>query len=132
MRRIRPMALPIAGWLLAALHCNFVHAEVRIEGQAANVRVEAHDATVADILAALGERFGLHYRGTPAGGAVTATLEGPLRRVVARVLDGHSYVIQNRGDGLEVILLGTGSPRAVVPPPIAPPTYPARIIRRNE
>ena len=125
MQCIRPMALPIAGWLLAALPCNCVHAEVRVEGQAGNVRVEARDATVADILAALGERFGVHYRGTPAGHPLTATIEGPLRRVVVRVLAGHSYVIQMRGDGLEVILLGTPSPAA------AAPALPATVLRRR-
>ena len=125
MRCIRPMALPIAGWLLAALHCNFVHAEVRIVGQGGDVRVEARDAAVAEILAALGERFGLRYRGTPAGPTVTATFEGPLRRVVARVLEGYNYVIMTRGGRLEVIVLSTGSTAATAP------ALPVTAIRRR-
>jgi hypothetical protein len=132
MRRIRPSALPIAGLLLAALHCNGVRAEVRVQGEMRDVRVEAHDATVAEILAALGERFALHYRGTTGDRGLTATFEGPLRRVVARVLEGYNYVIAARGDGLDVIVLSTQSRYAVPAPVIAPPTYPAKATRRTD
>ena len=126
MRGIRPSALPIAGVLLAALHCNDVRAEVRVQGEMLDVRVEAHDATVAEILAALGERFSLHYRGTTGDRGLTMTFDGPLRRVVARALDGYNYVIRERGDGLEVIVLSTTSPYAVPAPPVAPPTVPSK------
>ena len=116
MRSISPMVLPIAGVLLASLHCSCVGAEIRVQGQAGDVRLEAHDATVAEILAALGERYAVHYRGTTGSGGVTATFEGPLRRVVARVLNGHNYVIQARGDALEVIVVSVGSSAAAEPP----------------
>jgi hypothetical protein len=132
MRRIKSIALPIAGLLLAALHCNGVRAEIRVQGGADDVRVEARDATVADILAALAERFALRYRGTPDGPSITATFEGPLRRVVVRVLAGYNYIIAARGDGLEVIVLSAGSPYAVPAPAFAPPTYPAKNTRRTE
>jgi hypothetical protein len=131
MRSIRPIALPIAGLFLAALHCNCVRAEVRVQGQANDVRVEAHDATVAEILAALGERFALQYRGTTGSRGLTVTFDGPLRRVVARALDGYNYVIRERGDRLEVIVLSTQSPYAVPAPPIAPPTVPSRRQRED-
>ena|SRR5690348_7579482 len=126
MRSIRPSALRIAGVLLAALHCNCARAEVRVQGDVREVRVEARDATVGEILAALGERFALHYRGTMGGGGVTATFEGPLRRVVARVLEGYDYVIQARGDRLDVFVLSAGSRYAVPAPVFAPPTVPSR------
>jgi hypothetical protein len=118
--------------LLAALHCDFVHAEILVQGQADDVRVEARDATVEEILAALGARFALRYRGATEGRGVTATFEGPLRRVVARVLDGYNYVIQARGRGLEVIVLSAASRSAVPAPVYAPPTYPAAKLRRDE
>ena len=89
---------------------------------------EARDATVAELLAALGERFGLHYRGTTGSRGLTATFEGPLRRVLARVLDGYNYVILSRGDGLEVIVLNARSAAAAA----AAPTIPATVIRRRE
>jgi hypothetical protein len=130
-RHVRAIMVVIAGVLLAALDCNSVRAEVRVQGQADDVLVEAHDASVADILTALGKRFALHYRGAPEVGGITATFEGPLRRVVARVLAGYNFVIEARGDGIEVIVLSAASPNAVPAPAIAPPTYPSRSNRRD-
>jgi len=126
MRRMRLIALPIAGLLLAALRCSNVHAEVRVEGEARDLRLEARDATVDEILAALGERFALRYHGISGGRAVTANFEGPLRRVVARVLEGYNFVIRERGDGLDVTVLNTSSPYAVPAPAFAPPTVPSK------
>ena len=131
-RSIKPVALAIAGLLLAALHCNSARAEIRVQGQADDVLVEAHDATVADILAALGKRFALRYRGTTGSDGVTATFEGPLRRVVARVLAGYNYVIADHRDGMEVIVLSAEGAHAVPAPAFAPPTYPAKNTRRTE
>jgi hypothetical protein len=130
-RSIRHNALPIVGVLIAALHCNGVRAEVRVQGNAGDVLLEARDATVADILAALGERFALHYRGTTDSRGLTMTFEGPLRRVVARALDGYNYVIRERADGLEVIVLSSQSPYAVPAPPFAPPTVPSKRQRED-
>ena len=131
MRGIGLMALSISGALVAALFCNCVHAEVRVQGDVRDLRVEVHDATVAEILAALAERFALRYRGSPGGDGITATFEGPLRDVVMRVLGGYNYVIRASGDGLEVVVLSTQSPHAVIPPPAAPPTVPSRRQRDN-
>jgi hypothetical protein len=115
----------MAGLLLAALHCSNVHAGVRVEGDARDVHVEARDATVAEILAALAERFALRYRGASGSGGVTANFDGPLRRVVARVLERYNFVIRERADGLDVTVLDTSSPNAVVPPRLPPPSFPS-------
>jgi len=131
MQCIRASMVVIAGMLLAALDCNSVRAEVRVQGQADDVLVEAHDASVADILAALAKRFALHYRGAPDVAGITATFEGPLRRVVARVLAGYNFVIAARGDDIEVIVLSAESPHAVPAPVFAPPTYPSKSTRRD-
>jgi hypothetical protein len=109
MRSSTIVALPIAELLLATLYGHCAGAEVRVQGSAGDVRVEAHGASVAEILAALGEHYPVHYRGAPVGSDLTATFEGPLRRVVVRVLAGNDFVIKRGGDGLEVILLGPGS-----------------------
>ena len=109
MRSSTIVALPIAQLLLATLYGHCAGAEVQVQGSAGNVRVEAHGASVAEILAVLGEHYAVRYRGPPVGGDVTATFEGPLRRVVVRVLAGNDYVIKRGGDGLEVILLGPGA-----------------------
>jgi hypothetical protein len=118
--------------LLIAAHAVSVRAEIRVAGSASNVHVDARDATVADVLAALAERFGLHVRGPVGDRRISATFDGSLRRVVGRVLDGYDYVIRTRGDTLEVMVLGTASPNAVLPPVYAPPTHPVSKLRRNE
>jgi hypothetical protein len=132
MRSLNSVALTIAGVIFAALFTNSLHAEVRVQGQAGDVRVEAHDATVAEILAALGERFALRYRGTTGSDGVTATFDGSLRYVVGRVLDGYNYFIETRGDGLEVVVVGAASSQAMPAPVYAPPTYPAKNVRRTD
>ncbi len=53
MRSLNCVALTIAGVIFAAPFTNSLRAEVRVQGQAGDVRVEAHGATVAEILAAL-------------------------------------------------------------------------------
>jgi hypothetical protein len=132
MRSLNSVALTIAGVIFAALFINPLRAEVRVQEQAGDVRVEAHDATVAEILAALGERFALRYRGTMGSDGVTATFDGSLRYVVGRVLDGYDYFIETSDDGLEVVVLGAASSRAVPAPVYAPPTYPAKNVRRTD
>jgi hypothetical protein len=122
VRTISPKALSIVGLLLAALHPSSARAEVSVQGTAADVRVEARDATVADILAALGQHFELRFRGLPADRRVTGVFEGPLRRVISRVLEGCDYVIQRKGDAIEVLVLNAAQPTtgaaATAPPAI--------------
>jgi hypothetical protein len=108
--------------LVVAAYAASARAEIRVEGSAANVHVNARDATAADVLAALTERFGLRVRGTVGDRRIDSDFDGPLRRVIARVLDGYNYVIRTRGDGLEVMVLDTASPNAVPPPIYAPPS----------
>jgi len=76
-----------------------------------------HDATVEEIFAALRAHFAVYYHGTALNRRVTATYEGSLRKVLASVLTGYDYVIEPKGDHIEVVVLGTGAPRAAVPPP---------------
>jgi hypothetical protein len=118
MGSARPVALLIAGLFLAALYGGCAFAEIRVQGPEDDVRVEAYGATVAELLAALGEHYAVRYRGAPASSGVTTTFEGPLRRVLVRVLKGNSYVIKGGGDGLEVIVVSLESP-AATPPAVA-------------
>ena len=85
---------------------------LRVQGPTDDVRVEANGASVVEILAALGEHYPVRYRGTPASGSVTETVEGPLRRVLVHVLKGNDFVVAGGRDGLDVIVLSRGSPAA--------------------
>jgi hypothetical protein len=116
MVRIRFVALSAVFVLVAAFYGSAIGAEVRVQGTADGVRVEARDATPAEILTQLGKHFALSFRGETASHGLTETFAGPLREVVKHVLVGYNYVISTKDDGLEVIVLGPESPTAVPPP----------------
>jgi hypothetical protein len=126
MRSSTLVALPVAGLLLAALDGRCAGADIRVQGPADDVRVEAHGATTAEILAALGERYAVRYRGTPIGSDLTVTFQGPLRRVLVRVLAGNNYVVKRGADGFEVIVLNGASSGAIAP------TIPAVVVHRRD
>jgi hypothetical protein len=110
MGSTKHVSLPIVGLLVTTLCGQCAGAEILcVQGPAHDVRVEARGATVTEILAALGERYAMRYRGAPANRGVTATFEGPLRRVLTRLLEGNDYVIKTGSEGLEVIVLSPGS-----------------------
>jgi predicted ATPase len=118
--------------LLIAAHTAAARAEIRLEGTASKVHVDARDASVADVLAALTERFGLRVRGKVVDRRISEEFDGSMRQVIARVLNGYDYIIQTRDDRLEVTVLRTSSSQAVPAPIYAPPTYPAAKLRRDE
>jgi hypothetical protein len=126
VQSISPIPFSIIGLLMAVLAGNSARAEVRVQGPVENVRLEASDATAAEILAALSERFDLRFRGTTPSRRITGIYEGPLRRILARVLDGYDYVIEPHGASIHVNVFSSGSPRQAVPAPPPPP-----VVRRR-
>ena len=90
------------------------HAEVRVEGTAQTLRVTARDETVSGVLAALAARYDVKVRaGAPLDAAAHTVYSGPLREVLARVLDGYNYVLRNDGQATEVIVFGRRGEAAV-------------------
>ena len=118
MRNVGLPSLSIVALLTAGIASHSARAEVRVQGSIENIRLEARDATITEILNALREHFSLGFRGAPASGTVTASYAGPLRAVLARVLEGYDYVIEPHGSAVEVIVLGGGTPRQAIVPPI--------------
>jgi hypothetical protein len=105
---------------LVALLSPAVQAETRLTGQADAIRMEARDASIDEVLAALGAAYGLRFRtATPLGGRISGSFEGPLLRIVARVLDRYDYVVKRTGGIVEVAVLGTH--QAVPSPAPHPP-----------
>jgi hypothetical protein len=131
MRSAKLIALPIAALLVAALSANCARAEIWVQGPADDVHIEANGATVVEILAALGAHYPVRYRGTPGSGGVIDTFEGPLRRVLVRVLKGNDFVIKGGGDGFEVLVQSRES-SAAASSAAAPPVVPASLVRRQE
>jgi hypothetical protein len=105
--------------LLAAIHCTSVRAEVRVDEEAGEIRLEADDATLAEVLSTLRAKFDLSYKGAVvAGRRVTGIYRGSLRQVLARVLEGYDYLIIPRGKNIEVVVLSKGTPRQAKPPAV--------------
>src|ERR1700719_1090098 len=115
MGRVGSAALSIAALLVTAPLGHAIGADVRVQGSAEAVRVEARDPTGTQILAALASHFALSYRGST-DSRFNGTFKGPLREVVKRVLDGYNYVINLTDDGLDVVVVGPASGVAVPPP----------------
>ena len=123
MRGTRPVSLSILGLLIAVLSGNSIHAEVILRGDATDLRLEARNATVDEILDALRARFPLGIRGMSADHHITAIYQGPLRKILMHVLDGYDYVIGPSGDDMTVMVVSPGTPRQ--------PVLPLRFVRRR-
>jgi hypothetical protein len=82
-------------------------AEVAVQGTVGEVRIEARDASVTEILAALGSAFGVKYRASiELNRPVTGTYRGPVVRVLSRLLTDYDYVVKSSApDRIEVIVL---------------------------
>ena len=104
---------------LVVLSSPATNAETRLTGQVDAIRMEARDASIEDVLTALGATYGLRFRTeTPLGAHITGTFTGPLVKVVAQVLDGYNYVSKSANGIVEVAVVGA---RQAVPSPATLP-----------
>ena len=94
-------------------------AEVIITGTPDQVRVEATNATLEELLSGLHDKFGLSYRiGKSLDDKIEGTYTGSLTSVVKRLVRNHDFVISGEFNGeksaLVVVVLGqSGSPAIV-------------------
>lgn len=94
---------------------------LRLRGDAAALRLDLHQTTIADVLSALHAAFHINYRASIAlDEPVNGTYAGSLERVIARVLNGYDYVIRQDNAKLDVIILGKAGERAVANPGLIP------------
>ena len=135
----RPMAAQRAGlrrWrraaalLMALIACGDVaRAEVLVEGTRAAVRVTADQATIAEVLSAVAEKFNAKYRTSIALDASAGpAYAGSSAQVIARLLDGYNYIVKRDGDTAEIVVFGRRGEMAIPPPPRN--TAPAGILSR--
>jgi hypothetical protein len=133
-KRPRTGLLWLATIALAMLvHAGSAYAEVVVTGPAESVSVEARNASVEEVLAALAKSFGVRYRTkTPLARRLNGSYAGSLDRVVRRILEGHDFFVKTGPEGLEVVVIGQagvpqsgGAPamavRAVTAPDMPPP-----------
>jgi hypothetical protein len=83
------------------------HAEVTVEGDAQAVRIEAREASVEEVLAALVKAFDLRIRSAAAlDRRISGTYQGSLDSVISRVLNGYDYVVKHAPVSMNVVIVG--------------------------
>jgi hypothetical protein len=110
---------------------------IRIQGNATAMHLDVRRTTIADVFAALHMTFGVSYNSwIVLDEDINGTYSGSLRRVIARLLDGYNYVIEQNNGTLDVIILDKRGARAVpatMPPPAPPnPFHPLRDRQRQQ
>jgi hypothetical protein len=100
-------------------------AEVIITGTPDQVRVEATNATLEELLSGLGDKFGLSYRiGKSLDDKIEGTYTGSLTSVVRRLVRNYDFVISGKFNGeksaLVVLVLGESGSSAIVSARVAP------------
>jgi hypothetical protein len=109
--RVRGRWLGAVVFLAAALAAAGASAEVRVSDAGdGRLTIEAHDATVRQVLDALGAARPLRLRTSDAlAHTVTGTYTGSLSRVLSRILDGYDHVIHATPAGIELEVFGPAS-----------------------
>ena len=125
------IAAGIALFVLLEAPCQ---AEVRMEGSQESLHLEVTDARLADVLDALTGKFKVRYRSNDALQArITGSFSGPLRRVMARLLEGYDYVLAISPDGLDaLILLQSSTASAALPHAPSVPPAPAAPVKTTQ
>jgi hypothetical protein len=111
------------------------HAEIIVEGPANALQIEMRDTSVQEVLVVLGAHYGLRFSSAaPLDRSVSGSFNGPLPRLVARLLDRYNYIVKSANGTLEVVVLGArdaapaapsaGSPSAGLAAPRPAPATP--------
>jgi hypothetical protein len=107
MQRHSTVLAGLTAIVLSIVAVHGARAEVHVQGVPDAVVVDARDASVEDVLEALGTSFGLQYRGADAlQRRISGTYRGSLQHVVRRVLDGYNFVLKTDDDEIEVVVIG--------------------------
>jgi hypothetical protein len=89
-------------------------AETQVRGTPQAAVVEAQNATVGEILAALSDTFKVQFRSAAnLDKRLSGTYAGTLEQVVSHILKGYDFVVKSGPAGLEITLLGAGKPTPV-------------------
>ena len=118
---VRARSAQVGALLAAVILCATAApaaAEVRVtETGGGGLTVEAHDATVQQILDALGQSRTIRFQASEAlSQHITGTYSGGLPRVLSRILDGYDHVIRSTSSGLQIDFVSTAQPTKFTAP----------------
>jgi hypothetical protein len=87
------------------------------EPQPGMLVVEAHNATIDEVLAEIGRSRKMRFEtAAPLAGVISGTYRGTLSRVLVRLLDGYDVVIRTSAAGLQVRVFKPGDKIQVAAP----------------
>jgi hypothetical protein len=100
-------------------------AEVVVRGNPKAVSIEAQNASVEEILVALGNAFDVHYRSSiDLRKRLTGTYEGSLQKVVTQILNGYDFFVGTGERRIEITLVGSSATSPGATPPVPTPALP--------
>lgn len=110
-----PLIAAAVSGVLLSMTLGSALAAVQVRGQQDNLQILAQDASVRDVLNAIATRFKLTYKlpsnlGT--GRNLGGHYSGPLRQILARILDGNDYIVALSNGSVEVVVLGKSADNA--------------------
>jgi hypothetical protein len=87
-----------------------VLAEMQVSGTPNAVRIEARDAPLEEILAALNRAFGVHYQlSVNLDKPLSGTYEGSLPKVLTGILNGYNFILYTDNGAMAVTVSGTAN-----------------------
>jgi hypothetical protein len=93
--------------VLACSLATVTHAEVKIEGSLAEVRITTDKEAISEVLSAFGGAFEVRYRTAIALDAAAGTAySGSFGQVISRLLDGYNYIIKKDQETIEIVIFG--------------------------
>lgn len=106
------------------------HADVRVEGTPAALRVTIDHAPIGDVLTAVTDSLKIAYRtAVPLDAKANGTYAGSLAQVLSRLLGGYNYVIKRHGESRELVVFGRRG-EMTIPPPVPRVKLPTSILSR--
>ena len=94
---------------------------LQLQGSPAALRLDLHRTTIINVLSALRAAFHFHYQASVAlDEPLNGTYAGSLEDVIARVLNGYNYVIEQDNAKFDLIIFGKAGGRAVADPGLIP------------
>jgi hypothetical protein len=112
----RKFLMPAVASVMLLASASAALAQVRVDGKPETVHIEVRDVPLQEVLAALHDKFNLHYRSDDAlETRKTGVFDGPLQRVAARILEGYDFAMKITPQGVDVLVLRQNQPdRAAV------------------
>jgi hypothetical protein len=108
LRRLPAAILAVAAAM--AMTAAAAHADIRISGSEALVKIEAQDASLSDVMAQLGSMYGVTFRSVaPQDRSISGRYVGTLRKVIGRLLEKDNYVARLIDGRLAIVVYGSSA-----------------------